>query len=104
MTPSNSAGEPLKKNKVGLIWTLLHWAIILNFLFEIGYAAYMVFFIIAPEGGGPLWNKATTFPHDQMVTRRLYALEFWVAMAGLAIYLGITEMLPRFWLQRGPQT
>jgi len=36
-------------------------------------------------------------------TRRLYAIECWIAIAGLAIYLAITEIGPRFWrLQAGP--
>jgi len=78
-------------------WVLLmlHWGIIVNFALEIGYAGYMVFFVIAPEGGGPLMDKALTFPFEQMVTRRLYALECWVAIAGLSIYLAITEIAPR---------
>jgi hypothetical protein len=32
-----------------------------------------------------------------MVTRRLYAAEFWIAFAGLAVYLAITEIKPRFY-------
>jgi hypothetical protein len=34
-------------------------------------------------------------PFEQMVTRRLYATEFWIATCGLAVYLAITEMAPR---------
>ena len=30
-----------------------------------------------------------------MVTRRLYAIEFWISTAGLALYLAVTEYLPR---------
>ena len=30
-----------------------------------------------------------------MVTRRLYAIEFWIATVGFALYVGLTEMLPR---------
>jgi hypothetical protein len=30
-----------------------------------------------------------------MVTRRLYAIECWIAIAGLCIYLAITEIGPR---------
>ena len=81
--------------RVGLL--MLHWAIIINFLIEIVYAAYMIFNVLQPEvgGGGPLWERATSIPHELMVTRRLYAIEFWLAMGGLSIYLAITEIAPR---------
>ena len=81
-------------------WLLaIHYAILLNFLIQMGYAAYMVFVVVAPEGGGPLFDAATTFPFEKMVTRRLYAIEFWIATCGFAIYLAITEIRPRFWGQ-----
>ena len=78
-------------------WALygLHWLIILNFVVEIVYAAYMVFVVVAPPGGGPLGSRALEIPFEMMTTRRLYATEFWIAMAGLAIYLAITEIGPR---------
>jgi hypothetical protein len=90
-----------RKNRVSMLWLIIHWLIIGNFLVEICYASYVIFVVIAPEGGGPLWGAAKTFPHEQMVTRRLYALECWIAIAGLAAYLAITEIGPRFW-KRGP--
>ena len=73
----------------------LHALIILNFLIEIVYAAYMVFVVVAPPGGGPLGSRALDIPFEMMTTRRLYATEFWIAMGGLAIYLAITEIGPR---------
>lgn len=79
-------------------WLLLgvHWAIIVNFLIEIAYAGYVVFAVLKPAGhSGPLFEKALEIPHELMVTRRLYAIEFWIAMAGLAIYLALTEIGPR---------
>ena len=75
----------------------IHTVIILNFLIQMGYAAYMVFVVVAPEGGGPLFEAARSFPFEKMVTRRLYAIEFWIATCGFAIYLAITEVRPRFW-------
>ena len=75
----------------------IHMIIMLNFLIQMGYAAYMVFVVVAPEGGGPLFEAATSFPFEKMVTRRLYAIEFWIATCGFAIYLAITEVRPRFW-------
>lgn len=76
---------------------ILHWVIIINFVLELVYAAYEVFFVVG--GGLPLMGKATTISHDVMVTRRLYAIEFWIACTGLSIYLAITEYLPRLMKQ-----
>lgn len=84
----------LKKKKVFLL--ILHWIIILNFAFEIFYGAYQVFYALAPEsGGGALFERATEISYELMVTRRLYAIETWIAITGLAIYLAITEIRPR---------
>ena len=80
---------------------LLHGAIIANFAFEMIYAGYMVFAVIKPEGlTGPLMEAALTMPFEMMVTRRLYAIEFWIATAGLSIYLALTEIAPRRRAQR----
>ena len=73
----------------------LHWLIILNFIVEILYAAYMVFVVVAPAEGGPLGSRAMEIPFEMMTTRRLYATEFWIATGGLAIYLALTEIGPR---------
>ncbi len=83
-------------------WLLhvVHWAIIVNFAVEIVYAGYMVFVVIAPAGGGPLMERAKTFPFEMMMTRRLYAVECWIAITGLAIYLAVTEIGPRLWKGR----
>ena len=78
------------------ILLLIHWGIILHFLSEIIYAAYLIFVVLQPEsGGGPLMEKAKDLPFELMTTRRLYAIECWIATAGLAIYLALTEMGPR---------
>ena len=78
------------------IWIGIHLIIIANFLIEIIYATYMVFVVLRPaDGGGPLFERALKIPFEHMTTRRLYALECWIAIAGLAIYLGITEIRPR---------
>ena len=76
------------------LW-IVHSGILINFLLQMGYAAAMVFLVIAPETAGPLWENAHTFPFEKMVTRRLYAIEFWIATVGFALYVGLTEMLPR---------
>jgi hypothetical protein len=72
----------------------LHWTIIVNLAIQMAYAAWMVFVVFAPESPGPLFDAALTMPHEAMVTRRLYASEFWIACVGLSLYLGITEIAP----------
>jgi len=71
----------------------LHWFIIFIFILEIGYGFYMVFFVI---GGSrwPLMAKAIETPIEVILKRRLYAIETWIAIAGLAVYLALTEFLP----------
>jgi hypothetical protein len=78
-------------------WFILsiHWAIIVNFAIEIVYASYMIFSVLAVGDGGPIGAAALQVNHEHMVTRRLYAIEFWLAMGGLSIYLAITEIGPR---------
>ena len=80
---------------MGWGWRLIHWLIILNLVLEIVYASAMVFFVIAPDGGGPLGARALDMPFEMMVTRRLYAVEAWIAIGALSIYLGLTEIAPR---------
>ena len=89
------AASPSKRSIGDRFVLLVHWAIILNFVFEILYASYMIFDVLAVGGGGPIGSAALEVDHEHMVTRRLYAIEFWLAMGGLAIYLAITEIGPR---------
>lgn len=84
------------KAKLPTLLRVAHWLLIGNFVLQIAYGTAMVFFVVRPEGvSGPLYGQATALPFELMVTRRLYALETWVAIAGLAVYLGVTEVLPR---------
>ncbi|MDF1520834.1 MAG: hypothetical protein RQ728_10090 [Brevefilum sp.] len=71
----------------------LHWFIIFIFILEIGYGLYMVFFVV---GGSrwPLMARAVETPIEIILKRRLYAIETWIAIAGLAVYLALTEFLP----------
>tara|TARA_B100001964_G_C13673786_1_gene354523 strand:+ start:224 stop:514 length:291 start_codon:yes stop_codon:yes gene_type:complete len=78
-----------------IVLLVVHWGIIINFVSEILYASHMIFNVIAPPGGGPLFEQATSFPFEMMMTRRLYAVECWLAIAGLSIYLALTEIGPR---------
>ena len=85
----------LKLKRTG-IWRGIHWLIIVNFVAQIIYTGVMIFFVVTPEGTtGPLFGQASEMPFELMVTRRLYASESWIAIAGLSIYLAITEIVPR---------
>lgn len=75
-------------------WRVLHGFIIINFLIEIMYGFYMVFFVV---GGSrwPLMARAIETPIEIILKRRLYAIEVWIAVAGLVVYIALTEFLPR---------
>ncbi len=72
----------------------LHSLLIAVLLSEGLYGFYMVFFVI---GGSrwPLFMRAVDTPVEVILKRRLYAIEAWIAVGALGIYLGITEILPR---------
>ena len=72
---------------------ILHAFIILNFLAQIVYGFYMVFYAVGGEQF-PLFRRAIETPIEIILKRRLYAVEAWLAIVGLCIYLAITEMLP----------
>ena len=82
-------------NKLNPLWRIIHWVIIINLGIQVFYGAYMVFAVVTPGTAGPLWGAALEMPFEQMVTRRLYAAETWIAIVGLSLYLGVTEILPR---------
>lgn len=96
----------LQRKKLSLPWLVLHWVIIINFVVEIFYASYVVFFVLRPPGvSGPLGKVAMQLIKDNpnlMAARRAYATETWLAIGGLAIYLAITELAPRMWGRQEP--
>ncbi len=76
-------------------WKAVHWVIIINFFLEIIYASYMVFFALTPPGASfVLFGSAEKIPFEIMMKRRLYAIEAWIAITGLSIYLALTEIMP----------
>lgn len=88
-------GVKTTTNKLPM-WLLgIHWLIIINFVTQILYGAYMTFFVVSPGTSGPLWGAAKSVPFELMVTRRLYASETWIAIVGLSLYVAVTEVLPR---------
>lgn len=75
--------------KIG--WLILHGVIIINFVIEIIYGFYQIFFVLLPPGGkkGPLMGAAKNVSFELMTKRRLFATETWIAISGLAIYLAV---------------
>jgi len=85
------------KNKLPLALRILHWVIIINFVLGIVYSMNQIFIVLAPDGGGvrPLGKLVMNADTDKLVLRRLYALECWLEMGGLCLYLAVTVYLPR---------
>lgn len=78
-------------NVYRLRWKILHYAIILVFLYQIIYCA-ITFLHVVPEGMGPtmsLWKLAVEVPDEILYKRRLYAIELWLSAVGLIVYLAI---------------
>lgn len=51
---------------------------------EVVYGNYMIFF---GSGGGnwPLFGRAIETPVELIIWRRLYAIETWIAISGMAV-------------------
>lgn len=73
----------------------VHWLIISFFLMQVGYATFQVFWVLAVEGGGPLFFRASEVAPEILYGRRLYAIEGWLAGGALIVYLAVTEIGPR---------
>jgi hypothetical protein len=79
-------------------WRLLHLGLVATFVAQCAYIGWQVFVVLRPPGVlGPLWGHALDIDHDLLVARRLYSQEGWQALVGLALYLAVTEILPRRW-------
>lgn len=76
------------------ILKVLHWIIIVNFALGILYGAYLAMFVFG-GGGVPLFGRASQEPVEVILKRRLYSVETWIAISGLAVYLALTEIMPR---------
>ncbi len=75
---------------------VLHWGLMGTLLGEALYCWYQVMVVLQPEGvAGPMFGHAASLPFELLASRRLYAIEGWLAFVGWAVYLGITEVRPR---------
>lgn len=81
----------MKEKTKKRVWQVIHWVIVLNFAFQIIYGMSQIFFVLVPPSGtpGPLFFSSAEISHELMLARRLYAIETWIAISGLCIYLAI---------------
>lgn len=92
----NSVLPLAPERRFSMPWRVVHWLIIGNLLAQMFYIGWQVFVVLQPPGRvGPAFGSALELPFETMVVRRMYAMEGWFAFLALAIYLGITEILPR---------
>lgn len=83
-----------------MAWLAVHWIIIINFAAEIAYSGFKAL-TLNPEGRAMvLFGAAKDLPFEMMITRRLYAAETWIAIAGLSLYLAVTHIIPVLRQQR----
>jgi hypothetical protein len=73
-------------------WKVFHWILIGVFVVQIVYGYYMVFFSGGPML--PLFRRVDDLAPEAITLRRLYSIETWLAILGLALYLAISEVLP----------
>ncbi len=101
--PTAKKKHPYPIRRLPIFLQVLHWVIIVNFVFNIAYGSYQLFVELTPAGGsvGPLFGAAKDMSADELIIRRLYASEVWISIAGLCVYLALTEYLPRFLQRRG---
>lgn len=77
-------------------WRIVHIGIIVLLAVQALYCLGQLVFVLQPPGTvGPLFAAAADLDPDLLVARRLYAIEMWITLVGLAIYVGVTEILPR---------
>lgn len=69
-----------------LLFLALHLLIVIAFTVQILYSI-VAFSVVAKSGTAGL--RAAEIPIEEMVRRRLYAIELWVSASGLAVYLGV---------------
>ncbi len=73
-------------DKKKLFWMIFHITIITILVFQIVYCIYQFY---NTAGALILFQSATELDYETMVVRRLYAIEFWISVLGLVIYLAI---------------
>ncbi len=85
-----------KRGRLSPGWAFVHYFLIFLFVSQMIYAMHQVFVVHGVGGWNPvLLGRATEISQEQFMARRMYAIEGWLAMVGLSLYLALTEVLPR---------
>ena len=76
---------------------VVHLAFIALLLFQCAYSSWQFFVVMRPPDSSALmlFGQARELDADFLLIRRLYAIEGWIALGVLGLYLAITEILPR---------
>ena len=81
--------EPPGGNRRG---SFFHWLIVALCAGEMAYVSFQVFWVLAPDGRvGPLGMLAAVILPEQLLARRLCAIEGWISFGVLVLYLGLTR-------------
>lgn len=72
--------------KSQIFFLILHIGIIVAFVIQIIYSIY-AFSIVA--NGGMAGARAAEIPIEELLRRRLYAIELWISVVGLTTYLAV---------------
>lgn len=75
----------------------VHVAFIVLLLVQCAYSLWQFFIVLRPPGSSTLllFGQARELDPDFVLIRRLYAIEGWISLGALGLYLAITEILPR---------
>ena len=82
----------IKLHRKGILLKITHKLILklIYFIFLSGFfsALFMVFWVYRPDTKiiAPLWLQAKSLPFEEMVIRRLYALEAWIVFGFASIF------------------
>ena len=72
---------------------LIQLFIVTGFLYD----TFELFFVFGNSGGSiVLFNQAKTISIELLVSRRLYAIEFWIVFTCYIVYLGLRERIFHF--------
>lgn len=86
----------MTKRKIPLFKKLADLFVIFFFISEILYSAYQILFVFRPkEAAFILFSTASEIPMEYFLARRLYAIEFYLAIIGLILYLAFRDKILR---------
>lgn len=74
---------------------LIDFAILTPLIMEFFYVPYQLFVVLRPTGTpvGALGDLARNLPYEAMMVRRMYAMEFYVDLIALILYLAFRQKI-----------